>query len=228
MPPLITDTGRFKTVQFSFRARSAIVTPLLIATGWIWPYSLRSLPDYLNSTSWILGWFTALILLGAIVGYVLRTRWSVLIVPLGLYLGGVGRWLQFEHGAQIPEWPIFLAVSGLALGFLLITAGAAAGIASRVISMDVERSTPAEGIRLSAALAALLGLIAITAVNLLPMPFIGAMLGLAALLAGAGLLEEEHVNKRERLLAIAGMLVGMVATAMQVYALWTIIRDLQL
>jgi hypothetical protein len=227
IPQLLHEPDRLVSHRVSFWPRVALAIPLLVTIGWLWPYDLSTLPTHLGSTSWILGWFTALILLGAAVGYALRTRWSVIVAPLGLYLGGVIHWVQFELGTQLPDWTMFAMVSAMVLGFLLITAGAAAGIASRVVLAEEDNARPAQGIRLSAALAALLGLIAITAVNVLPMPFIGAMFGLAALLAGAGLLEEEHVNMRERLLAIAGMLVGMVATATQIYALWTIVRDIQ-
>jgi hypothetical protein len=226
MPQLMTDTQRFRATRSSFWGRLSLLTFALIVFGWLWPYELTSLPAHLGRTGWVLGWFTVLVLIGVACGYVLRSRWSILIAPLGLYVGGVLHWLQFEWGLNIPPWPMFGLASGVAFAVLLITAGTAAGIASRVVTADVGRTRPAEGIRLSAAVAALLGLIAMTSVYVLPMPFVGALLGLGALLAGIGLMEEEQVNMRERLLAAVGMLIGLAAAGTQLYALWSFVKDL--
>jgi hypothetical protein len=226
MPQTIADSPRPAVQQYRFGARLTVLLAALIVIGWLWPYQLSNLPSYLNSTGWMLGWFTVVVLVGAASGYVLRTRWSALVVPLGLYVGGVIHWLQFEWGFHTPPWPTFLLVSGLALSILFITGGASAGIAARVVAVESQGLEPSEGIRLSAAFAALLGLMAITTVYVLPMPFLGAMLGLGALLAGVGLMEEDQVNGRERLLAIAGMLVGVVTIGTQLYALWALVRDL--
>lgn len=225
MPRGLSNTQRFRTARTSFWGRLFLISVALVAFGWIWPYELSSLPEYLSNTGWVLGWFTVLVLIGTVGGYVLRSRWSILAVPVALYAGGLLHWFQFEWGFSPPPWPLFGLASGLAFGVLLITAGASAGIASRVIAAGVERGRPAQGIRQSAALAPLLGLIAITSIYVLPMPFIGALLGLAAVLAGIGLMEDEQVNFRERILGIAGMLVGVVAIGTHLYALWSLIRD---
>lgn len=226
LPHLMGNTDRFRTVQYSFWGRLSLLSLGLLIIGWIWPYSIGDLPSHLNNTSWVLGWFTVLILLGAASGYVLRSRWAILIAPLALFVGGVLHWFQFELGLQAPPWPMFGIVSATAFGVLLITAGTAAGIASRVIAAEQEPGRPATGIRRSAAFAALLGLLALTSMYVLPMPYIGALLGLGALLAGLGLLEEEQVNMRERLLAIAGMMIGLLAIATQTYTLWSVIRNI--
>ncbi len=226
MPQVISNTNRFKTVGYSFWGRLSLIALALVVAGWMWPYELTSLPGHLNNTGWVLGWFTVLVLIGTAGGYVLRSRWSILIVPLGLYVGGVLHWFQYEWGLQPPPWPMFGMASGLGFSVLLITAGAAAGIASRVIAAEAEPGRPAEGIRQSAALAALLGLIAITSIYVLPTPFLGALLGLGALLAGIGLMEEDQVNVRERILAIVGMLVGVIAVGTQLFALWSFIKNL--
>lgn len=226
MPQLVQSTDRFRTAGYSFWGRLSLISLALVVVGWVWPYELVTLPSQLSNTGWVLGWFTVLVLMGTVAGYLLRSRWSVVIVPLGLYVGGVLHWFQYEWGLHSPPWPMFGLVSGLAVGVLLITAGAAGGIASRVVAAEREPGRPAEGIRQSAAVAALLGLFALTSIYVLPMPFIGSLLGLAALLAGIGLMEEEQVNKRERLLAIAGMLVGLAAVSTQLFELWSIIRDL--
>jgi hypothetical protein len=224
MPQLMTDTQRFRAVRSAFWGRLFFLSFGLVFVGWIWPYELSSLPSHLDNIGWVLGWFTVLVLIGVACGYGLRSSWSILIAPLGLYIGGVLHWFQFEWGLQMPDWPMFGLVSAFALGILLITAGATAGIASRVITKDTGRERPAEGIRVSAALAALLGLTAITTIYVLPAPFLGGMLGLGALLAGFGLMEEEQVNFRERLLAIAGMIVGVTAVGTQIMELWSFLK----
>jgi hypothetical protein len=226
MPQIFANTDRFKTERFSFWGRFSAISLTLLIAGWLWPYDVTTLPGQLNNTGWVLGWFTVLVLLGAVAGYALRTRWSILIAPLVLYIGGVVHWFQFEWGLVTPPWPMFALVSGLAIAVLLITSGAAAGIASRVVSAERERGRPAEGIRQSAALAALLGLIAMTSIYVLPTPFLGALLGLGALLSGLGLMEEEHVNAREAILAMSGMLIGVLAIGTQLYSLWSFVRDI--
>jgi hypothetical protein len=226
LPHLLGNTDRFRTAQYSFWGRLTLLSLGLLIVGWLWPYSVGDLGTYLNNTGWVLGWFTVLILLGAGSGYVLRSRWAILIAPLALFVGGVLHWFQFEWGLQSPPWPMFGIVSATAFAVLLITAGTAAGIATRVIAAEREAVPPATGIRRSAAFSSLLGLLALTSMYVLPMPYIGALLGLAALLAGLGLLEEEQVNMRERLLAIAGMLIGLLAIATQTYALWSVIRNI--
>ncbi len=228
MPQIFANTDRFKTERFSFWGRFAGISAVLLLSGWLWPYDVTTLPTYIDNTGWVLGWFTVLVLLGAVGGYALRTRWSILIIPFGLYIGGVIHWFQFEWGFVPPPWPMFGLVSGVAFGALLITAGAAAGIASRVVAAGREPGRPAEGIRQSAALAPLLGLIAMTSIYVLPTPFLGALLGLGALMAGIGLMEEEHVNVRERILAIVGMLIGVLAIGTQLYSFWTFVRDISI
>lgn len=225
MPHLMGNTDRFQTQQYSFWGRLSILSLALLIVGWLWPYDVSGLATHLNSTGWVLGWFTVLILLGASSGYILRSRWAILITPVTLLLGGVLHWFQFEWGLQNPPWPMFGIVTATAFGVLLITAGTAAGIATRVIAAEQETGRPATGIRRSAAFASLLGLLALTSMYVLPMPYLGALLGLAALLAGLGLLEEDQVNKRERILAIAGMMIGLLAIATQIYSLWSLIKN---
>jgi hypothetical protein len=225
MPRVGQDTQRFQAARSAFWGRLFFLSFALVLAGWLWPYELTSLPTHLGSLGWLLGWFTVLVIIGVACGYTLCSRWSILVAPLALYIGGVLHWIQFESGLQYPDWQMFALVSGLAFGVLLITAGAAAGISSRVITAP-KRGRPAEGVRMSAAVAALLGLVAITAVYVLPAPFIGILLGLGALLAGFGLMEEEQVNFRERLLAIFGMIVGLTAAGTQLYSLWTFLKEL--
>jgi hypothetical protein len=225
MPQFVSNTDRFKTERFSFWGRLSLISLSFLIAGWLWPYELSTLPGQIGNTGWVLGWFTVLVILGSVAGYVLRSRWSILIAPLALYVGGVLHWVQFEWGLNAPPWPMFAIVSALAFLVLLITAGVSAGIASRVIAAKLEAGRPAEGIRQSAAVAALLGLGSVTSIYVLPTPFLGALLGLGALLAGAGLMEEEQVNARERFLAIAGMLVGMIAVATQLYSLWSFVKN---
>jgi hypothetical protein len=226
IPQLIGNTDRFRTGQYSFRGRLALLSVVFLIIGWLWPYEISGLASHLSNTGWVLGWFTVLVLLGAVSGYALRSRWAILISPLTLLAGGIVHWFQFEWGLQAPPFPMFALVAVMAFGVLLITAGTAAGIASRVAEAELEAGRPATGIRRSAAFAALLGLLALTSMYVLPMPYIGALLGFGALLAGLGLLEEDQVNKRERLLAIAGMMVGLIAIATQIYSLWSLIKNL--
>jgi hypothetical protein len=226
MPQLMTDTQRFRAVRSAFWGRLFFLSFALVFIGWVWPYEISNLPSHFGNISWMLGWFTVLVLLGAVCGYALRSRWSMLIAPLALYLGGVLHWLQFDWGLRMPDWPMFALVSVFAFLVLFMTAGVAAGIASRVIIAGRSNERPAEGIRVSAGLSALLGLTAITTIYVLPAPFLGGMLGLGALLAGFGLMEEGQVNVRERVLAIAGMLIGVTATGTQLMAAWSFLKGL--
>lgn len=200
---------------------------VLIALGWIWPYAPSSVLQRLSDSGWMLGWLTVLVLIGAAAGYVLRSRWAVVLTPVCLYAGGAVHWFQYEWGFTWPVWEDFLAVTAIALGVLLLTSGLAAGVACRVVSDDPRpHASQSDTARLAAAMGALLGLFALTAINVLPFPYLGGLLGFAAVLSGITVMQESKVTSREHLLAIVGMLFGVFAVVSQVYSLWSWIQDL--
>lgn len=207
--------------------RWIVALAILGAIGWTWPYDLDGVPDRISDTSWLFSWLTVLVLIGAAAGYVLRSRWSMPLVVLGLYAGGAIRWFQDVWGFREPEWEGFLTVSAIAAGVLLVSSGFPAGIACRVL--EAERTAdgqPRGSVQLASAVAGLMGLLAFTAINVLPLPYIGGFLGLAALLAGITVMQESHASGREHLLAIVGMIFGVIAAGTQAWELWDIVRDL--
>lgn len=200
---------------------------LLGAIGWAWPYDLDSIPDRIRDTSWLFSWLTTLVLIGAAAGYVLRSRWSVPLVVVGLYGGGMLRWFQDSWGFRAPEWEGFLTVSAMAGGVLVVTSGLPAGITCRVLEAEYAADGQGRGsVQLASAVAGLMGLLAFTAINVLPLPYVGGFLGLAALLAGITVMQESHASGREHLLAITGMIFGTIAAGTQAWELWDILRDL--
>lgn len=193
--------------------------------GWLWPYDPVTVPDRLSESGWLVGWLTVLVLLGGFAGYLLKTRWTALLVPVMLYAGGVVRWLQFEWGFQQPDWPTFLPFSALAVGVLIVLAGLPAGIACRVVSPESKPFGRGSGsVRLSAAIGGLLALISITTIVLLPVPYLGGLLGFAAILAAISVLQEGQPNGTERVLAITSIALGTCAVITQMYELWGLMQ----
>jgi hypothetical protein len=227
VPDEMTDGAQVDAKSKPARARWLVVLGVLVAVGWIWPHDPIAVPDRISDAAWMLGWSTVLVLIGAISGYVLKTRWSILFVPFALYVGGVVHWFQYEWGFQQPHWPEFLAVSAIAFGVLLVIAGIPAGIACRVVAAE---SRPfgrgSDSVRLSAAIASLLALLSITALVVFPFPYLGGLFGFAAALAGVGVLQEGQPTPLERLLAISGIALGSVVVIIQLYALWSLVHSL--
>jgi hypothetical protein len=223
----IADQGQDERVNRSAWPRWIGVLLGLAVVGWLWPHDPVGVPEQLSETRWIVGWLTVLVVVGALSGYVLKTTWSLMLAPLLLYLGGALHWFQFEWGFQQPHWPDFLAVSAVALAVLLITTGIPAGIACRVIAAESRPFGRGSGsIRLSAAGAGLLALLCVTALVVLPLPYLGGLLGFAAVLAGVAVLQEGRPTPTERLLSIAGIVMGSAITIIQIYMLWEIMIDL--
>lgn len=221
----VSDDQRIARGAGLTRLRWPMVLIGLIVVGWLWPYDPVAVPDRVAETGWLFGWLTALVLLGGFSGYLLRTRWAALLVPLMLYAGGVIRWLQFDWGLQQPSWEEFLPFSAAAVGVLFVVAGIPAGIACRVVSPE---STPfgrgSGSVRLSAAFGGLLALLSITTIVLLPIPYLGGLLGFAAILAAISVLQEGQPNRTERVLAIASIALGTCAAITQIYELWGLMQ----
>lgn len=211
----------------STRLRWPVVLIGLGAVGWLWPYDPVAVPDRLSETGWLVGWLTVLVLLGGTSGYLLKTRWSALLAPLMLYSGGALRWLQFDWGFQQPNWNEFVPFSAAAVGLLILVAGIPAGIACRVVSPESKPFGRGSGsVRLSAAFGGLLALLAITTIVLLPFPYLGGLLGFAAILAAISVLQEGRPNGTERVLAITSIALGTGAAITQIYELWGLMQAL--
>jgi hypothetical protein len=207
------------------RLRWPAVIVALIVIGFVWPYDPAATIDHWQDSAWLLGWLTVLVGIGAACGYLFRTLWTALAIPVFLYIGGAVSWFQFQHGWHEPDWSEFAGVSAFAFGVLLLTAGAAAAVASRVRygeAYSTGRSTG--GIRLAGAVAGMLGLLSVTAIAIFPLPYLAGMLGFAAVLAGIAMMQEDAPNGRERLLAAAGIALGMTIVGIQLYAVWGIVR----
>lgn len=209
------------------RLRWPMVLIGLSVVGWLWPYDPVGVPDRVAETRWLLGWLTVLVLLGGFSGYLLKTRWTALLVPLMLYAGGVMHWLQYEWGFQQPNWEEFLPFSAVALGVLFVVSGIPAGIACRVVSPESKPFGRGSGsVRLSAAFGGLLALLSITTIVLLPLPYLGGLLGFGAILAAISVLQEGQPNGTERALAITSIALGTCAVITQVYELWGLMQSL--
>jgi hypothetical protein len=186
---------------------------LVFAVALIWPIPAAELAGRLSERGTLFVTLTLLVFAGAISGYVLRSRLTSVLVPSTLYAGGVVRWLMDDWGWRWPEWTAFLPASAGVLAVLLVTAGLSATIASHVIGAESQpfgRGTA--GIRKSAALSALLALVAAAASFALPLGVFGALFGIGAVLAGISALQEGEPNRAEQVLAIAGISLGALIT----------------